>query len=90
VVSLKRYQGYSASARPYKYHDHAWYTAYAPADDPEVVVTVLLEHSGGGGANAAPIAQKVLAAYFDRSVDTKVMPPFQAQPDKPTGWKGEL
>jgi penicillin-binding protein 2 len=90
VVSLKKYQGYTATGRPYKYQDHAWYTAYAPADNPEVVVTVLLEHSGGGGAQAAPIAQKILAAYFDKSIDTKLMPPFQVQPDKPTGWKGEL
>jgi penicillin-binding protein 2 len=90
VVSLKRFQGYTASGRPYKYRDHAWYTSYAPADKPEVVVTVLLEHSGGGGANAAPIAGKVLAAWFDKSIDTKVLPPFQAQPDKPTLWKGDL
>jgi penicillin-binding protein 2 len=90
VVSLKRYQGYSVGTRPYKYKDHAWFTTYAPAEEPEVVVTVILEHTGGGGANAAPIAQKVLAAYFDRSIDTQVMPPYQVQPDKPSGWKGEL
>jgi penicillin-binding protein 2 len=90
VVSLKKYQGYSAQGRPYKYQDHAWYTSYAPADKPEVVVTVLLEHTGGGGRMAAPIAGKVLEAYFDHTIDTKIMPPYQAQPDKPTGWKGEL
>ncbi|MDR1166415.1 MAG: penicillin-binding protein 2 [Deltaproteobacteria bacterium] len=90
VVSLKRYQGYARGGRPYKYQDHAWYTSYAPADDPEVVVTVLLEHSGGGGAVAGPVAGKVLAAYFDQSIDTTLMPPYQAQPDKPSGWKGEL
>lgn len=90
TVSLDRYQGYSASTRPYKLRDHAWYTAYAPAEKPEVVVTVLLEHSGGGGANAAPVAAKVLAAYFDQSIDATRMPPYQAQPDKPSGWEGEL
>jgi penicillin-binding protein 2 len=90
VVSLQRYHNYGRGGRPYRYLDHAWYTAYAPADDPEVVVTVLLEHSGGGGANAAPVARKVLAAYFDKSVDTTLMPPYQAQPDRPSGWKGEL
>ena len=90
TVSLDRYQGYSASTRPYKLRDHAWYTSYAPADNPEVVVTVLLEHAGGGGAKAAPVAAKVLAAYFDPSIDTMRMPPYQAQPDKPSGWEGEL
>ena len=90
TVSLERVQGYSPSTRPYKLRDHAWFTAYAPADSPEVVVTVLLEHSGGGGSKAAPVAAKVLAAYFDSSIDTMRMPPYQAQPDKPSGWEGEL
>jgi penicillin-binding protein 2 len=89
VVSLKRFQGYTTAGRPYKYRDHAWYTSYAPAEEPEVVVTVLLEHSGGGGAMAAPVAGKVLKAWFDKTIDVKVPPPFQAQPDKPSGWKGE-
>lgn len=43
---------------------HAWFAAYAPADDPEVAVAVLLEYGGGGGAAAAPVACRVLAAYF--------------------------
>jgi penicillin-binding protein 2 len=90
TVGLERYQSYSTSTRPYKFRDHAWFTAYAPAESPEVVVTVLLEHSGGGAAVAAPVAAKVLAAYFDPSIDTMRMPPYQAQPDKPSGWKGEL
>jgi penicillin-binding protein 2 len=90
TVSLERYQGFSATTRPYKWKDHAWFTSYAPAEDPEVVVTVLLEHTGGGGAKAAPLAAKVLAAYFDKSVDTNLMPPYQVQPDKPSGWKGDL
>ncbi|MFO7311200.1 MAG: penicillin-binding protein 2 [Bacillota bacterium] len=43
---------------------HAWFAAYAPADNPEVAVAVLLEYGGGGGAAAAPVACRVLAAYF--------------------------
>ncbi|HET97149.1 MAG TPA: penicillin-binding protein 2 [Desulfurivibrio alkaliphilus] len=49
---------------PYQFRDHAWFTAYAPADKPEVVVTVLVEHGGGGGLVAAPMAKTVLEAYF--------------------------
>ncbi|MDR0549918.1 MAG: penicillin-binding protein 2 [Deltaproteobacteria bacterium] len=91
VISLDRYQLYSrGGVLPWKYREHAWFTAYAPAEDPEVVVTVLLEHAGGGGANSAPLAAKLLTAYFDSSIDATVMPPYQVQPDKPTGWRGDL
>ncbi|MBO8141851.1 MAG: penicillin-binding protein 2 [Firmicutes bacterium] len=43
---------------------HAWFAAYAPADEPEVAVAVLIENGGGGGSAAAPAACRVLAAYF--------------------------
>jgi penicillin-binding protein 2 len=43
---------------------HAWYAAVAPLYDPEIAVAVILEAAGGGGAKAAPIARKVLMAYF--------------------------
>lgn len=83
VVSLKTYQAYSRGGLPYKYRDHAWFTAYAPAENPQLVVTVLLEHTGGGGANAAPLAGKMLEAYFDHSIVAKSLPPAMIQPDQP-------
>ena len=46
-----------------KHRDHAWFTSYAPAETPEVAVTVLIEHGGKGGAVAAPIAGKILEIY---------------------------
>jgi len=44
----------------------AWFTSYAPAKDPRIVVAVLLVRNGAGGATAAPAAQQVLAAALDR------------------------
>ncbi len=49
---------------PYEKRDHAWFIAFAPARDPEIVVGVLVEHGGHGGEAAAPIAAKVLRLYF--------------------------
>lgn len=43
---------------------HGWFAAFAPADKPEVVVVVLVENGGGGARAAAPIARKMLDAYF--------------------------
>lgn len=39
---------------------HAWFTVFAPLDNPEVVVTVLVEKGGEGSKVAAPIARKIL------------------------------
>lgn len=47
--------------------DHAWFIAFAPVEAPEIALAVLVEHAGGGGgAFAAPVAQKVLERYFRR------------------------
>lgn len=44
--------------------DHAWFVAWAPADKPKIVISVLVEHGGGGGAVAAPVARRVMEAYL--------------------------
>jgi peptidoglycan glycosyltransferase len=41
---------------------HSWFAAFAPADDPQVVVAVLVENAGTGSSVAAPIARKVISA----------------------------
>ena len=45
--------------------DHALFACYAPSKNPEIVVAVILENAGGGGAVAAPVARKILSAYFE-------------------------
>jgi len=45
--------------------DHAWFAAYAPADQPEIAVVLLNEHGGSGGADAAPIAMRIIQRYFE-------------------------
>ncbi|OAQ21581.1 penicillin-binding protein 2 [Thermosulfurimonas dismutans] len=49
---------------PYEERDHAWFVAFAPAEDPEIVVGVFVEHGGHGGSAAAPIAGRILKTYF--------------------------
>ncbi|MCE5329470.1 penicillin-binding protein 2, partial [bacterium] len=39
--------------------DYAWFASYAPIGNPQYVVAVMLEQAGGGGANAAPVAEKI-------------------------------
>ncbi|HRQ05787.1 MAG TPA: penicillin-binding transpeptidase domain-containing protein, partial [Nitrosomonas halophila] len=47
-----------------RHRDHALFTAYAPAEHPQIVLTVLVENGGSGGATAAPIARKILDYFF--------------------------
>jgi penicillin-binding protein 2 len=44
--------------------DHAWFIAYAPADNPKIALAVMVEHGGHGGAAAAPVAKKVIEAFM--------------------------
>ena len=48
--------------RERRMEDHAWFVAYAPADDPRIAVAVLVEHGGHGGDEAAPLARRVISA----------------------------
>ena len=45
---------------------HAWFTGFAPAQDPKLVVTVLVEEAGTGGRAAAPIARQLFDIYLTR------------------------
>lgn len=45
---------------------HAWFTGFAPAEDPQLVVTVIVEEAGSGGQVAAPVARSIFDTYFSR------------------------
>ena len=57
-----------AKSKSEKGQDHAWFAAFAPAHDPQVVVVVLAERGGKGGQVAAPIARRILKAVFYEKV----------------------
>jgi len=45
---------------------HAWFSGYAPSEDPEICVTVMLEGAGSASALAAPIFSQIVDYYFSR------------------------
>jgi penicillin-binding protein 2 len=63
LVNIK-VAGKTATAQNPHGEDHAAFGAFAPADKPEIAVLIYLENAGGGGAEAAPLARKVMEAYF--------------------------
>ncbi len=47
---------------------HAWFIAFAPADNPIIAVAVLVENGGGGSSVAAPVARAVIDAYLSKEI----------------------
>jgi penicillin-binding protein 2 len=58
---------------PFAHRDHALFVAYAPADDPQLAVAVVVEHGGHGGSAAAPVARAIFATYF--GLEAEIQPP---------------
>jgi len=81
VVRMKHVEDLEGDEIPLRFRDHAWFAAFAPLPQPEIAVVVLVEHGGSGGAVAAPIAQKVLARYFEKKA--AAYGPLQAKTDAP-------
>lgn len=69
VVRLEHVEGMEEDEIPIRYRDHGWFGAFAPADAPEIAVAVFVEHGMHGSSAAAPIAQRVLARYFEKRSD---------------------
>lgn len=66
-------RGWSASEiyakcdnRPIHLRHHGWFVGYAPADNPEIVVAALAEHSCSGSGGAGPIVRAIMHAYFKK------------------------
>jgi penicillin-binding protein 2 len=81
VISAK---GLASRAMEYKYRDHALFVCFAPKDNPEIAIAIVVEHGGHGSSAAAPIARKMIDAFFQQKKgpdqQDKTQPP---QPDKP-------
>jgi penicillin-binding protein 2 len=63
------------------FRDHALFVCFAPYRNPEIVVAVILENAGHGGAMAAPVARKVIETYFARKQLPKTQPGAQEAAD---------
>jgi penicillin-binding protein 2 len=53
----------------YEYRDHALFVCFGPYKNPEIAVAVIMENAGHGGSAAAPVARKIIDAYFARKAD---------------------
>ena len=60
--------------KEFRFRDHAWFASYAPADDPEIVIVVFLQHGGHGGSDAAPVAMRIYEEYFHAKAAPEAIP----------------
>ncbi len=51
---------------PREMRSHAWFSGFAPKDNPEIAFCVFIEHGGHGGETAAPVVQQVLEKYVEK------------------------
>jgi penicillin-binding protein 2 len=59
-------QGLKRAGKQAELKDTAWFVGFAPRQNPEIIVSVLVQGGGHGGVAAAPIARAVVKAYYDK------------------------
>ena len=65
VFTVGQGQDYKKMNITKEMRDHAWFVAFAPAENPRIAVAVIAEHGGHGGSVAAPIARAVMDQYLN-------------------------
>ncbi|MBS3757632.1 MAG: penicillin-binding protein 2 [Desulfobacterales bacterium] len=66
IVSRKKGEERSEEVED-QYKPHAWFIGYAPSDNPEIAVSVLVEHGEHGSSGAGPIAGKLMRSYLEKN-----------------------
>lgn len=64
VVQIRQGEEYDERLLDEYQRKHAWFIGFAPADDPQIVMAVLVENGGGGSSIAAPVVRQVMDAYL--------------------------
>jgi len=64
VFGVKQEEKYNEDEIDFKLRDHALFMAFAPANDPQIAVAVIVENGGHGGSVAAPMAGKIMKQYL--------------------------
>ncbi len=64
VVGRKAVEGLEEDEIKLMHRDHAWFVAYAPAENPRIAISVIVEHGEHGSTAAAPIAKELITAYL--------------------------
>ncbi|MAR00372.1 MAG: penicillin-binding protein 2 [Oceanospirillaceae bacterium] len=70
VVGIEQDAEYDSEALKERQRDHAWFMAFAPVEDPQIAIAVIVENGESSGRTAAPIAQGIINRYLeDKTTD---------------------
>jgi len=64
VVAIAQNAKYNSAALQERHRDHALFIAFAPVEDPQIAVAIMLENAEGGSSQAAPVARAVMDAHL--------------------------
>ena len=68
VFGLDAEEQYIAEKLDERLRDHALFTGFAPVDNPQIAIAVIVENAGSGSSKAAPLAREVLDVYFKKQI----------------------
>lgn len=72
VVGIAQDAEYDSEALEERHRDHALFVGFAPVDDPQIAVAVIVENGEGGSSEGAPVVRKVMESYLERQLDVDV------------------
>ncbi|MGP4716561.1 penicillin-binding protein 2 [Psychrobacter sp. T6-6] len=75
VKSIAQGKRYDKSAIDKRHWDHAWFNGFAPVEDPQIALAVLVENGGGGSTTAAPIGRALFDYWMVQRKTDPVLPP---------------
>ena len=64
VVGIAQGEEYDAEALAERHRDHGLFIGFAPADNPQIAVALVVENGGGGSSAAAPVARKLFDEWI--------------------------
>lgn len=75
VKSIAQGKRYNKAALDQRHWDHAWFTGFAPVDNPQIALAVIVENGGGGSKVAAPIARALFDYWVLQRPESPIIPP---------------
>lgn len=70
VIGIKQEAEYDEREIAKRLQDHALFIAFAPVENPQIAVAVVVENGGSGGTNAAPVAGKIIKAWLTPKIES--------------------